>query len=72
MFSTLAALGVFGAGASLVAWQGLAGCGTRALERMGSVVALWHVGSQFLNQGSNPHPMSKGGFLTSGSSGTSL
>ena len=68
MVLTSAALGAFGAGASRVAFQGLASCGTRALER----VAPWHVGSQFLDQGSSPHPMLEGGFLTSGSSGKSL
>ena len=62
-FLTLATLGVCGAGASLVARQGLSSCGSRALERMGSAVATWHGGSQFLDQGSNPHPMLEGGFF---------
>ena len=50
-------------GFSCVARQGLSSCGSRALERVGSVVAPWHGGSQFLDQGSNPHPMLEGGFF---------
>ena len=61
--SKLCHSGSFVAGHSLSVASGLSSCGTWAPEHIGLAVALRYVGSQFLDQGSNPDPLHwKAGF----------
>ena len=54
--NTWASLQLWRAGFSLVVAHGLQSAWAQQLWHAG-LVALWHVGSQFPDQGSNPHPL---------------